>query len=255
MNQGPIFSNLQINNTTYQQAVTATFSPAQNGIFYLGFHIFSQANHSGLMLDDFSIEPIGCNLTAPVITASSNTSFCTGDSITLSSSAASGNLWSNGSTQPSITVSQSGNYSVTLTENGCSASSNTIQVNVNPIPVASIVASGSTTFCEGGSVMLSSSSSQGNLWSNGSTQSSITVSQSGNYSVTLTENGCSASSNIIQVTVNPIPVVSIAASGSTTFCEGDSVTLSSSSSQGNLWSNGSTQSSITVTQSGNYSVT
>jgi hypothetical protein len=254
MNQGPIFSNLQINNTTYQQAVTATFSPAQNGIFYLGFHIFSQANHSGLMLDDFSIEPIGCNLTAPVITASPNTSFCTGDSITLSSSAASGNLWSNGSTQPSITVSQSGNYSVTLTENGCGASSNTIQVTVNPIPVVSIAASGSTTFCEGGSVTLSSSSSQGNLWSNGSTQSSITVTQSGSYSVTLTENGCSASSNTIQVTVNPIPVVSIAASGSTTFCEGGSVTLTSSAAQGNLWNTAETSQNIVVSETGSYSV-
>jgi hypothetical protein len=255
MNPGNIFSNLQINNTTYQQAVTATFSPGQNGIFYIGFHVFSQANHSGLMLDDFSIEPVGCNLTAPVITASSNPSFCSGDSITLTSSAASGNLWNNGSTQSSIIVSQSGNYFVTLTENGCSATSNSIQVNVNPNPVVSISPSGSTTFCEGGSVMISSSSSQGNLWSNGSTQSSIMVNQSGNYSVTVIENGCSATSNSIQVNVIPNPVVSISASGSTTFCEGGSVMISSSSSQGNLWSNGSTQSSIMVSQSGNYSVT
>jgi hypothetical protein len=255
MNPGTIFSNLQINQTSYQQAVTATFSPAQNGVFYIGFHVFSQANHSGLMIDDFSIEPIGCNVTAPVITASSGTSFCAGDSITLTSSAASGNLWSNGSTQSSIIVNQSGNYSVTVIENGCSATSNSLQVTVNPIPNVNITASGATTFCEGGSVILSSSSSQGNLWSDGSTQSTIVASQSGNYSVTLTENGCSATSNNIQITVNPIPNVDITASGATTFCEGGSVILSSSSPQGNLWSDGSTQSTIIANQSGNYSVT
>lgn len=255
MNQGPIFSNLQINNTTYQQAVTATFSPAQNGIFYLGFHIFSQANHSGLMLDDFSIEPIGCNLTAPVITASPNTSFCTGDSITLSSSAASGNLWSNGSTQPSITVSQSGNYSVTLTENGCSASSNTIQVTVNPIPVVSIAASGSTTFCEGGSVTLTSSAAQGNLWNTAETSQNIVVSETGSYSVNVTENGCSSSSNPVLVVVNPIPVAQIIFNGSPVICEGSSIQLQSNSSSGNLWNNGNTNATIVVNQPGIYTLT
>lgn len=47
----------------------------------------------------------------------------------------------------------------------------------------------------------------------------------------------------------------ISTSGATTFCNGNAVTLTSSYSSGNVWSNGATSNSIVVTTSGNYSVT
>src|SRR6185295_17963626 len=84
----------------------------------------------------------------------------------------------------------------------------------------------------------------------------ITVSAAGNYSVTLTDaNGCqnSASQGVI---VNPLPVVSIAASGPTTICQGGNVTLTANPAGGTyLWSNGATTRAITVNAAGNYSVT
>lgn len=126
----------------------------------------------------------------------------------------------------------------------------------NPVLSANITASGSTTFCSGGSVVLTSNSSSGNLWSNGATTNSITVGSAGNYSLTVTDgNGCSASSNSISVTVNSLPAIpTISANGSTTFCAGGSVMLIATSSNSYLWSNGSTSQSITVTSGGNYSV-
>ncbi len=48
---------------------------------------------------------------------------------------------------------------------------------------------------------------------------------------------------------------SIQASGSTSLCEGSSVTLTASSASSYLWSNGATTQSIVVNQSGNYAVT
>lgn len=48
---------------------------------------------------------------------------------------------------------------------------------------------------------------------------------------------------------------SIQASGSTSLCEGSSVTLTATSASSYLWSNGATTQSIVVNQSGNYSVT
>jgi hypothetical protein len=48
---------------------------------------------------------------------------------------------------------------------------------------------------------------------------------------------------------------SIQASGSTSICEGSSVTLTATSASSYLWSNGATTQSIVVNQSGNYSVT
>ena len=196
---------------------------------------------------------------APTISASGATTFCEGGSVTLTSSSSSGNVWSNGATTPSITVSSAGDYSVAVDNAGCASGTSAITaVTVNPVPAAPTVsASGATAFCEGGSVTLTSSSSSGNVWSNGATTPSITVSSAGDYSVMVTANGCSspASSDTV-VTVNPIPAApTVSASGATAFCEGGSVTLTSSSSTGNVWSNGATTPSITVSSAGDYSVT
>ncbi|MEI2748966.1 MAG: Ig-like domain-containing protein [Ferruginibacter sp.] len=61
-----------------------------------------------------------CFNPAPVITASGPVSFCPGGSVVLTSSAASGNIWSNGATTQSITVNTSGTFTVSNTDNnGC----------------------------------------------------------------------------------------------------------------------------------------
>jgi hypothetical protein len=68
---------------------------------------------------------------------------------------------------------------------------------------ATITAGGSTTFCQGGSVMLTSSPGDSYLWSTGATTQSITVSAAGDYTVNVTSaNGCSATSTVTAVTVN-----------------------------------------------------
>ncbi|NVN95784.1 MAG: T9SS type A sorting domain-containing protein [Bacteroidetes bacterium] len=80
---------------------------------------------------------------------------------------------------------------------------------------ASINSSGLTTFCIGGNVILTSSSTTGNLWyPGGQTSQSITVSTSGLYYVTVSSLGCSAVSNNIGVTVNSLPAAPVASSNS-----------------------------------------
>src|SRR5213078_712245 len=117
-------------------------------------------------------------------------------------------LWSTGATTQSINVSATGNYFVTVTNTlGCSNSSTAISVTVNPLPTASITPSGPTTFCQGGTVLLTASGGNNYLWSNSSSSQSISVSSSGNYFVTVTDaNSCSASASL-SVTVNPNPSV------------------------------------------------
>ena len=75
-----------------------------------------------------------------------------------------------------------------------------------PAPAVAIVASGPTTFCSGDSLTLLATSGLGTYkWSTGDTNSSIVVTNSGNYTVTVTNAaGCSAT-NAAQVTVNPSP--------------------------------------------------
>lgn len=195
----------------------------------------------------------------PTITAGGPTTFCSGGAVTLTSSSATGNVWSTGATTQSITVSTGGSYSVTVTDgNGCSSASAATTVTVNPLPAApTITAGGSTTFCSGGSVTLTSSAATGNVWSTGATTQAITVSASGSYTVTFTDgNGCSSTSAATTVTVNPLPTTpTITAGGPTTFCAGNNVVLTSSSTTGNAWSTGATTQSITVSASGSYSVT
>jgi hypothetical protein len=196
----------------------------------------------------------------PTILAGGPTTFCVGGSVTLTASGGSGYLWSTGATTPSIAVTTSGNFTVQITNvSGCqSLSSSPTTVTVNPKPtIPTILAGGSTTFCDGGSVTLTSSGGSSYLWSTGATTPSITVTTSGNYSVQVTNAlGCQSLSSIpTVVTVNPKPVTpTITPNGPLVFCDGGSVTLTSSSGSGYLWSTGATTPSIVVTTSGNYSV-
>jgi hypothetical protein len=115
-------------------------------------------------------------------------------------------------------------YTVT-TASGC-VYSTSVTVNVPAIPDATITADGPTRFCEGGSVTLTSSSASGNLWSTGETTQSIFVTTPGDYTVTVTDNGCSATSVLTKVLVDPLPgIPSLAVDGPTQVCPGSTVTL------------------------------
>jgi hypothetical protein len=130
----------------------------------------------------------------------------------------------------------------------------TIIVTVNALPIVTISANGSTSFCTGSSVILISSSAMGNKWSTNETNDSIVVTGSDAYTVTVTdENLCMATSSATIVNVSSAPKPTI--SGSTTFCEGDSITLMSSTADSYVWSNAKTAKSITVKTGGTYYVT
>ena len=153
---------------------------------------------------------VNSSLPTPTITASGSTTICSGNSVVLTSSAATGNTWSNGATTPSITVTTPGTYSVIVNNGSCvSPSSAGTTVTVNPLPATpTISASGPITFCEGGSVNLTASSSTGNTWSSGQTTQTISVTTSGVFTVTTSDGTCtSLASSPITVTANPKPVV------------------------------------------------
>ncbi|PWL27109.1 MAG: hypothetical protein DCO96_12280 [Fluviicola sp. XM-24bin1] len=147
-----------------------------------------------------------------------------------------------------------GSYNITLIDvNGC-ASNLLVQAlnDPNPPTTPTISNSGALTFCDGGSVVLTSSyTGAGNNWSTGETTDNITVTTSQTISVTYTDGtGCSSTSAPITVTVNPLPSTpTITPSGSTTICDGETVTLSSSQGTGNLWSTGETTQDIDIATS------
>ncbi len=191
----------------------------------------------------------------PIVTNIGNLTLCEGQNVQLTSNYSSGNLWSSSQVSESISLNTSGDYSVIYTDpNGCSATSNVVSVQVNPLPMVQITAQGPTSFCAGESVVLNSSSSTGNLWSTGESTNAIIVNQSGNISLVVTDaNGCYASSNSVMVEVYPVimePIVS--ASGSLSFCEGEQVGLYASANEGIVWSTSEITNSIIVNSTGSY---
>lgn len=198
-----------------------------------------------------------CGATIATVTPSGSTTFCQGGSVTLTAQSGSSYAWSNGATTQAITVTSSGNYSVTVNNpSGCAAVSTPVAVTVNNNPPATISTSGSTTICQGQTVTLTASSGSSYRWSNGATTASINVTNAGNYNVTVTNSGgCTAASSTVTVNVTAAPSTSVSTSGPTTFCQGNSVTLSAPTGYSYTWSNGSTSRTINVSTSGAYSVT
>ena len=69
-------------------------------------------------------------------------------------------------------------------------------------PEPTITADGPLEFCDGDSVVLTSSAAESYLWSTGETTQSIVVTTSGNYRVNVTDdNGCSGLSEPLVITV------------------------------------------------------
>ena len=196
---------------------------------------------------------------APTIQTAGAAAFCQGGSVQLSSSYNANNSWSTGSNNQSITVITTGDYFVSYKDvSGCSFKSSSVKVTANPLPAApSINAEKTTTFCQGDNTVLASSPAAAYEWSNGERSQKITVGQAGTYALKVTDtNGCvSPASAGVSVTVNPLPAPpQLTASGRTTFCANESVTLTASQEAAYEWSSGQKTRSINVTTAGTYSV-
>ncbi len=129
-----------------------------------------------------------------------------------------------------------------------------VTLTINSVSAATASAGGPTTFCQGGSVVLTASSGTSYSWSNGATSQSITVITSGDYSCTVTTASCTSTTTAITVTVNPKPTAAVSAGGPTILCQPNTVVLTASAGSSWLWSNGATTQAITVSVTGNYAV-
>ncbi|MEO6166059.1 MAG: FG-GAP-like repeat-containing protein [Chitinophagales bacterium] len=148
------------------------------------------------------------------ISNSGGTIICPGQSVTLSASVVPSDysyIWSTGATTQSINVTSTSDYSVKIssTNNECFTTSKAITIIQNPAEIPVITASGELTFCEGGSVVLSGAAGTTYNWSNGAITQSITVTQTGSYSLTTPGTCQTWTSEVVEVTalISPPPVV------------------------------------------------
>ncbi|MBI4645412.1 MAG: gliding motility-associated C-terminal domain-containing protein [Bacteroidia bacterium] len=180
----------------------------------------------------------------PSADAGPNQSVCQGASVTLTATGGTSYLWSTQATNASINVSplQTTTYYVTITQNNCTGTDSvtvTVGAAVNPVITAL-----PSTICESQSSVLTATGGSQFLWSTGETTQSITVSPSNStiYTVTVSESGCSGTTNI-QIVVNPgITAISSPA----TICQGESAILTVSSGDSYIWSTGATTQIISV---------
>ncbi|MCB0482796.1 MAG: hypothetical protein KDC83_15310, partial [Flavobacteriales bacterium] len=184
----------------------------------------------------------------PSVLASNDTSICKGDSTLLISTGASSYIW----TWPTNNISNSSilkvspnsttKYNLVGTDvNGCKNKDSVIvSIRVSPIPNAGPV----NSICLGDSVKIGASGAGAGgsyLWNTTASSDSITVTPtlSSTYIVTVTDvNGCKGLDSV-DITVNPLPNLSI--TGTTIICTGSSTTLTASAAGSSfIWDNSST---------------
>jgi hypothetical protein len=198
----------------------------------------------------------------PQISNTGSLSFCSGDSVSLSTGAASGYIWSNGSTTQEIYVSATNMYTVTVSNaHGCTASSSPVSVTVYSLPVLTTGTVSSS--CDGTSVILTDGITSGtsgltiNYFSDAglSTPISSTVTTAGTYYVqALDANSCSSSA-AVPVVFRTSPSSTITAASTVLTCTLTSITLNAPAANQYSWSTGGNSSTIQVNSPGVYSVT
>ncbi|MBI5539990.1 MAG: gliding motility-associated C-terminal domain-containing protein [Bacteroidia bacterium] len=235
-------------------------------------------NNYYLMIDGFAGDICSYSLTAtagvqfPDITTTS-TSICAGQTITLNGPAgASAYDWSpGGQTTQNITVTPAYSQTYSLEVTGVCGYRQTlsIPITVNNFPIAT--STSNSPLCIGQTINLSSGGGATYSWSgpNGftstlqnPTRSSATALMAGTYYVTVTSSaGCSSTSST-PVTINTLPAAT--ASNTGPFCQGTTISLSSSGGTSYSWSGPSgwtstlqnpTRTNATTAMSGTYNVT
>lgn len=165
--------------------------------------------------------------------------------------------------------SQSGNVLVTASNGSCSTAPATLAITVSSASISQPLSGGdqnqtvcpsnaiptltaTATVASGLTLRWYNQATGGNLVSNPIWNSigSITYFAATYDNNTMCESGLRTA---VTLTINSVAASSASAVGSTTFCQGNSVTINASNGSSYLWSNGATTQSITVNASGNYS--
>jgi hypothetical protein len=191
------------------------------------------------------------------ITTDISTLTCASPTAILTASGMGSYVWSNGQTGPSITVSNSGTYSVVVTgANGCTNTASQVIAEDKVAPSAGITSDISTLTCASPTATLTASGMGSYVWNNGQTGPSITVSNSGTYSVVVTgANGCSNTASRVIAEDKIAPTASITPVGPLSACPGQTFTLTANTNTNNVQYSWGPTNSLSVTQTGEYSVT
>ncbi len=214
------------------------------------------------------------DISLPTISADGPLSFCLGQDVVLSTISSGTLQWyENGNPMPgendqSISVTVSGDYFVTSTNGSCSNTSETVTVQITNGVNEAISFNGSSTLCEGNSLLLNTTSGYSSYqwYFNGSplpntNNSSLLANEEGSYSVEISSGDCSGITDPIDVYVVGVNPIEITEASPITLCPNDVFTLTATadfttyvwSNTGNVISNQNTN-TLPVAEAGEYQV-
>ncbi len=205
---------------------------------------------------------LGHGQCGPTANLGSDITFCTGNSITINAfdpaCPAATYVWNTGpgtptiTTNPSVTITTSGTYYVTIT-NVLNTATDSITITVDQPP--QVFLGVDQNICIGSSINLGLAYIPGNsyLWNTTDTTSTINVSQPGTYYLDVT-NSCGTFSDTITIGHDSPPSMNLP--GDTAICNDSTFVIQPNSFNGAItWSNASTDDSLVVSQSGTYYAT
>lgn len=265
-------------NYTYNWAGPAFSSTLQNPQVTASATLGNQGTYTVTITDGnnctASASSVVTVLGSLPVTASSNSPVCTNGSINLSGNGATTYAWtgpnaySSALQNPTISNASAANagiYTVVGSSGSCTASA-TVNVSINPLPVASIATN--SPICAGSTLNLSATNLAGatyawagpNTFSAAGQSTSIpnaTTAAAGTYSVTVTDaSNCSASFTSSSVVINTATTV---VSSNSPVCVGNTLTLSATNAVTAIWtgpSGGVTPpiNNVTLADAGTYNV-
>jgi hypothetical protein len=259
----------------------------------------NNTNISGAILSSYTATTAGsytCYISATCGNATSNTitvstggitalvnpagsvTICSGATVAFSANTGTGYTYQwklngsniSGATLSSYTATTVGNYTVAIASPCGNATSTATTVSVSNV-TATVTPSGTTTICAGGATTFTANTGYNFAYQwyrntgaiGGATNATYGASSNGNYTVKITQGGvCSATSSISILVVTNNPTPSITAGGPTTFCAGQSVTLTANTFAGVIYEwqknsaaiSGATAQTYVATTAGAYRV-
>ena len=139
----------------------------------------------------------------PVVNLGPDQTVCPGTTVNLNTTVPGATyLWNTGATTPTLSVSMPGTYTVTVTANGCPAT-DSFTLNNFTLPVVDL--GPDRTICTGATTTFTMNvPGTTQLWSNGTSGTSLTTGTAGWVWVDVTSNGCTVRDSAF-VTVTPLP--------------------------------------------------
>lgn len=228
------------------------FSEPTRNITAEGIYSVTVSTQCGSTSDDVEIDFIGDG--DELVDLGEDMTICPGEEAILDATVPDASFqWDDGSITPQIAVSRTGMYRVTVT-NECVSITDSVKVTVRDEAALDLMPD--TTICEGDIITLDAAISGNNItysWQGGQNTSSIEVDQSGQYTVTVTDDCGSVSGSI---TVAYHPPLSVELREDTVLCPGESFLLTPKGNATDFtWPDGSAGASFEVRDPGVYEIT